>query len=84
MAVESVLMFHEIIGRTEYLSSISLITASGFHQLWLKIHVRNMKSIIVCTTYRPRDTPIPYLISIQTSQRTLFMLLRLIMYQFIC
>ena len=41
--------------RTEYLSDISLITASGFHQLWLKIHVRNMKSFIVCTTYRPPD-----------------------------
>ena len=42
--------------RTEYLSDISLITASGFHQLWLKIHVRNMKSFLVCTTYRPPDT----------------------------
>ena len=44
--------------RTEYLSDISLITASGFHQLWLKIHVRNMKSFIVCTT-------LLYLVSIQ-------------------
>ena len=44
--------------RTEYLSNISLITASGFHQLWLKIHVRNMKSFIVCTTYRPPNTPL--------------------------
>ena len=42
--------------RTEYLSNISLITASGFHQLWLKIHIRNMKSFIVCTTYRPPNT----------------------------
>ncbi|XP_073228523.1 uncharacterized protein [Porites lutea] len=42
--------------RTEYLSDISLITASGFHQLWLKIHARNMKSFLVCTTYRPPDT----------------------------
>ena len=46
--------------RMEYLSNISLITASGFHQLWLKIHVRNMKSIIVCTTYRPPNTPLSY------------------------
>ena len=42
--------------RTEYLSDISLIMASGFHQLWLRIHVRNMKSFIVCTTYGPPDT----------------------------
>ena len=46
--------------RTEYLSNISLITASGFHQLWLKIHIRNMKSVIVCTTYRPPNTPLSY------------------------
>jgi len=45
---------------TEYLSNISLITASGFHQLWLKIHIRNMKSFIVCTTYRPLNTPLSY------------------------
>ena len=44
--------------KTENLRSISLITASGFHQLWLKIHVRNVKSFIVCTTYRPPDSPV--------------------------
>jgi len=44
----------------EYLSNISLITASGFHQLWLKIHIRNMKSFIVCTTYRALNTPLSY------------------------
>ena len=44
--------------KTENLGSISLITASGFHQLWLKIHVRNVKSFIVCTTYRPPDSPV--------------------------
>ena len=41
--------------KTEVLSEISLISPSGLHQLWLKIQVRNLKSIMVCTVYRPPD-----------------------------
>ena len=41
--------------KTEVLSEISFISLSRFHQLWLKIQVRNLKSIVVCTTYRPPD-----------------------------
>ena len=37
---------------------ISDISTTGFHQLWLKIQVRNLKSIIICTVYRPQDTPL--------------------------
>ena len=32
------------------------ISTTGFHQLWLKIQVRNLKSIIICTVYRPPNT----------------------------
>ena len=42
--------------RTEMLTDISNISTNGFHQLWLKIQVRNLKSIIICTVYRPLDT----------------------------
>ena len=42
--------------RTELLTDISNISTNGFHQLWLKIQVRNVKSIIICTVYRPPDT----------------------------
>ena len=44
--------------KSEFLRDISLISPSGFHQLWLKIKVRNSKSIAVCMTYRPPDTPL--------------------------
>ena len=43
---------------TELLGDISDISTTGFHQLWLKIQVRNLKSIIICTVYRPQDTPL--------------------------
>ena len=42
--------------RTELLTDISNISSNGFHQLWLKIQVRNLKSIIICTVHRPPDT----------------------------
>ena len=44
--------------KTEVLSDLSNISDCGFHQLWLKIQVRNLKLIIVCTAYRPPDTPL--------------------------
>ena len=43
---------------TELMGDISDISTTGFHQLWLKIQVRNLKSIIICTVYRPLDTPL--------------------------
>ena len=42
--------------RTELLTDISNISTNVFHQFWLKIQVRNLKSIIICTVYRPLDT----------------------------
>ena len=44
--------------RTELMGDISDISTTGFHHLWLKIQVRNLKSIIICTVYRPPDTPL--------------------------
>ena len=41
--------------KIEVLSEISFISPSGLHQLWLKIQFRNLKSIVVCTVYRPPD-----------------------------
>ena len=43
--------------KTIFLRDISSISASGFHQLWLKVQVRYLKSIIISTVYRPPDAP---------------------------
>ena len=44
--------------KTEVLHDISGISETGLHQLWIKIQVRNLKSFLVCTTYRPPNVPI--------------------------
>lgn len=44
--------------KTEVLHEISEISETGLHQLWIKIQVRNLKSFLVSTTYRPPNVPI--------------------------
>ena len=39
--------------KVERLSNLSYITKSGLHMLWLKIQIRNWKSFLICTTYKP-------------------------------
>ena len=41
--------------KIECLDDLTSISPSG-HQLWLKIQVRNCKSFIICTVYRPPTT----------------------------
>ena len=43
--------------KTEVLHDISGISETGLHQLWIKLQVRNFKSFLVCTTYRPPNVP---------------------------
>lgn len=43
--------------KAEVLQDISSVSDSGFHQLWIKVQVRNLKSFVVCTIYRPPNTP---------------------------
>ena len=44
--------------KTEILRDISNISSNGLHQLWIKLQVRNLKLIIICTIYRPPDVPV--------------------------
>ncbi|PFX14453.1 hypothetical protein AWC38_SpisGene21387 [Stylophora pistillata] len=46
--------------KTELLSDISNMSTNGFHQLWLKVQVKNMKSVLVCAVYRPPDLSIDF------------------------
>ena len=39
--------------KVERLDDLSAISPSGLHQLWLRIQIRNFRSFIICTTYRP-------------------------------
>ena len=34
------------------------ISDTGFHQLLIKVQVRNIRSLIICTVYRPPNIPV--------------------------
>ena len=38
---------------TEVLWDISALSDAGFHQLWIKVQVHNIRSFVICTAYRP-------------------------------
>ena len=44
--------------KTEVLKDYSYISDSNFHQLWLRVQLKKLKSIVVCVTYRPQDCPL--------------------------
>ena len=39
----------------------SSVSESNFQQLWLKVHCKKFKSLLLCTVYRPPDAPIDFL-----------------------
>ncbi|PFX34597.1 Neuronal acetylcholine receptor subunit alpha-7 [Stylophora pistillata] len=41
--------------KVECLYQLSYIAASGLHMLWVKIQIRNSRSFLVCTVYKPPD-----------------------------
>ena len=42
--------------KVECLQDLSFIAESGLHMLWVKIQIRNLKSFLICTVYRPPNT----------------------------
>ena len=44
--------------QVKVLTDISNISDNGLHQLWINLQVRNLKSIVICTIYRPPGTPL--------------------------
>ena len=41
--------------KTNKIKDISEISQTGFHQLWLQIQSKKIKSILLCVFYRPPD-----------------------------
>lgn len=48
--------------KTKIVKDISVISSAGFHQLWLQIQHKNMKSFLLCVAYRPPDCPVSCLV----------------------
>ena len=44
--------------KVSHLKELSSISSLGFHQLWVNIQHRKLRSIIVCVTYRPPNCPV--------------------------
>ncbi|CAB4025123.1 Hypothetical predicted protein [Paramuricea clavata] len=44
--------------KTKIIKDISVISSTGFHQLWILIQHKKMKSIVLCVAYRPPDCPV--------------------------
>ena len=41
--------------KVKVLKDLSSVSATGFHQLWLQIQHKRMKSILLCATYKPPE-----------------------------
>ena len=41
--------------KVKILKEFTQVSLSGFHQLWMNIQDKNIKSILVCAAYRPPD-----------------------------
>lgn len=46
--------------KTKVLKDFSYISDRNFHQLWISVQLRKLKSILVCIVYRPVDCPLSF------------------------
>ena len=44
--------------KSSVLKELSSISERNFHQLWLNVQCKKLKSTIICVTYRPDDSPL--------------------------
>lgn len=44
--------------KSKVVKELSYISDQNFHQLWLTVQCKKMKSLVVCVTYRPDDSPL--------------------------
>ena len=43
--------------KTKVLKDLTVISNTGFHQLWLQVQHKKLKSFLLCATCRPHDCP---------------------------
>ena len=44
--------------KSSVLKDLSSISDQNFHQLWLNVQYKKLKSVVICVTYRPDDSPL--------------------------
>ena len=45
--------------KVKRLKDMSEISESGFHQLWMQIQLKKLRSMLLCVAYRPDYCPLP-------------------------
>jgi hypothetical protein len=48
--------------KVNILKDLTGISQSGFHQLWLQIQHKKIRSFLLCVTYRPPDSPVSHFV----------------------
>ena len=43
--------------KTVVLKDLSYISERNFHQLWISVQCKKTRSVVICVTYRPDDSP---------------------------
>ena len=44
--------------KSSVIKDLSSISDQNFHQLWLNVQYKKLKSVVICVTYRPDDSPL--------------------------
>jgi len=57
-ASSGVCVYTKVLLKVKVLKDLRSVSATGFHQLWLQIQHKQMKSILLCATYKPPECPI--------------------------
>ena len=53
--------------KVSFFGNLSNISENSFQQLWLKVNCKKLKSFLLCTVYRPPNTPISFLETLSKS-----------------
>ena len=56
-----VVVYVKYIYKATLVKDLLSVPDSFFQQLWIKVHCRKLKSFMLCTVYRPPNTPINFL-----------------------
>ena len=48
--------------KVSVLKELTGISLSGFHQIWLKIQHKKIRSFLLFVTYRPPDSPVSHFV----------------------
>ena len=61
------LVYIKDIYKASTVNHLSSVSEMDFHQLWIKVQCKKLKSFLLCTVYRPPSTPMSFLEDLRKS-----------------